>query len=146
MQHICDKKHLLKTISYSDSWKDGFTLIEVIIILVVFAFAASMAISFFGDTLLNTSTPFVMLQEQFTDDSADPGVLESIEQIIADYNNVTNKSLFLSSVSGSANYDSVLSASDFSIPAISNTGTSLSFTKVVVRKNDQRILAFFPIF
>lgn len=148
-------KIILKYIRFPHSPEDGFTLIEVILFLVILAVVGAMAMPYFQTTFLNSTEPLLLAQEQFLNNSEDPntdepGLLESIERVIADYKatgTTDERGDFKTNIATNAkNYDTALSKNDFSISNITDTGTSLTFMKVVVRKNNQRIMAFFPIY
>jgi len=145
MQYLGNIESLSKYMFFPDSRKGGFTLIEVIIFLVMLSILAAMIASFFGATFINSTVPIIMLNEQYSNDAKNPGVFESMEKIIADYKLAPDKVSFTPSTS--ANYNASLSKDSLdldSVPGIKNTGTSLVFEKVVVSRNDQKIMALFP--
>lgn len=124
--------------------KKGFTLVEVIIVIVVAAILGALLVNFMGPNLIGSSTSGVHAYDHYE-------LIGIMEKINVDYDNLmnagdTNSLVTLQSRIAAGNYGNYTAVTTFIIFNSSNveeTATSSNTLKVTISKNYQTATVLF---
>ncbi len=124
--------------------KKGFTLVEVIIVIVVAAILGALLVNFMGPNLIGSSTSGVRANDHYE-------LIGIMEKINVDYDNLmnagdTNSLVTLQSriaAGNYGNYTAVTTFITFNSSNVEQTATSSNTLKVTISKNYQTATVLF---
>ena len=132
-----EKKHKLQP-------ENGFTLIEIILVLVAAAVLGALLVRVLGVSLTGSPTPVIQVGDQYQ-------VIQAMERITGEYRrqvnaNTYNISTFNTAINGFAPGGGNVSATRANLSYVNSTGNhniTANVISVTVRRGDQSVQTFF---